>query len=157
MLIEPTYTSKQYITTILCAGSIIAILSSALYFCLYWFLYVPYSFVFSLIYILPLIGSIITLYFFRIKYVWSNFRYCAAFGLSFLTGTLSALLFSIILFIAYYFGLESRITLYEMIDNEMLEQLMSPLAISISMFIINILLSFIFSLIFAIFAKRKIK
>ena len=77
--------------------------------------------------------------------------------MSFTTGFISALLFSAFLYVAYLFLIESRIDLFKDIDNETLQQLMSPLAVSLSMFFINIVLSFIYSLIIAIFAKRKIK
>ena len=157
MLIEPTYTPKQYWTTILCSGLILSILSSVLYFAFYWFFYVQHSFVFSIIYLLPLLGSTLTLAFFKHKFVWKEFSYGAAFMMSFATGFISALLFSAFLFVAYTFLIESRIDLFENIDNETLQQLMSPLAVSLSMFFINIVLSFIYSLIIAIFAKRKIK
>ena len=157
MLIEPTYTPKQYWTTILCSGLILSLLSSVLYFIFYWFFYVQQSFVFSIIYLLPLLGSTLTLAFFKHKFVWKDFSYGAAFLMSFAIGFVSALLFSSILFIAYTFLLESRIDLFEGIDNETLQLLMSPLAVSLSMFFINIVLSFIYSLIIAIFAKRKIK
>lgn len=132
-------------------------MSSVLYFIFYWFLYVQQSYIFSIIYLLPLLGSTLTLAFFKHKFVWKDFSYGAAFLMSFATGFISALMFSAILFIAYTFHLESRIDLFENIDNETLQQLMSPLAVSLSMFFINIVLSFIYSLIIAIFAKRKIK
>ena len=157
MLIEPTYTPKQYWTTILCSGLILSLLSSALYFAFYWFLYVQQSFVFSIIYLLPLLGSTLTLAFFKHKFVWKDFSYGAAFLMSLATGFVSSLLFSVFLFVAYSFLIESRIDLFENIDNETLTQLMSPLAVSLSMFFINIILSFVYSLIIAIFAKRKIK
>ena len=157
MLIEPTYSPKQYWTTILCSGLILSLLSSALYFSLYWFFYVQQSFVFSIIYLFPLLGSTLTLAFFKHKFVWKEFSYGAAFLMSFTTGFISALLFSAFLYVAYLFLIESRIDLFKDIDNETLQQLMSPLAVSLSMFFINIVLSFIYSLIIAIFAKRKIK
>ena len=157
MLIEPTYTPKQYWTTILCSGLMLSLLSSVLYFTFYWFLYVQQSYVFSITYLLPLLGSTLTLAFFKHKFVWKEFSYSAAFMMSFATGFISALLFSAFLFVAYTFLIESRIDLFENIDNETLQQLMSPLAVSLSMFFINIVLSFIYSLIIAIFAKRKIK
>ena len=157
MLIEPTYTPKQYWTTILCSGLILSLISSVLYFTFYWFLYVQQSYIFSIIYLLPLLGSTLTLAFFKHKFVWKEFSYGAAFLMSFAVGLISAILFSAFLFVAYSFLIESRIDLFENADNETLQQLMSPLAVSLSMFFINIVLSFIYSLIIAIFAKRKIK
>ena len=157
MLIEPTYTSKQYWLTILSAGFLIGILSSTIYFILYWFFYVQQSFIFSLIYLIPLLGSTITLFFFKQKFVWKEFSYGAAFSMSFLTGLLSAILLSIALYFAYTSVLESRIELFNNIDNEMIQQLMSPKAVSLSMLLINVILSLFYSLIIAIFAKRKIK
>ena len=157
MLIEPTYTSKQYWLTILSAGFLIGILSSTIYFILYWFFYVQQSFIFSLIYLSPLLGSTITLFFFKQKFVWKEFTYGAAFSMSFLTGLLSAILLSIALYFAYTSVLESRIELFSNIDNEMIQRLMSPKAVSLSMLLINVILSLFYSLIIAIFAKRKIK
>ena len=157
MLIEPTYTSKQYWLTILSAGFLIGILSSTIYFILYWFFYVQQSFIFSLIYLIPLLGSTITLFFFKQKFVWKEFTYGAAFSMSFLTGLLSAILLSIALYFAYTSVLESRIELFSNIDNEMIQRLMSPKAVSLSMLLINVILSLFYSLIIAIFAKRKIK
>ena len=154
---EPTYTLKQYWITILLSGLIIGLLCSALYFLFYWFLYVQQSFVFSLIYMLPLFGSTLTVVFFKHKFVWKRFSYGDAFLMSFVTGFVSALLFSISLFIAYTFILESRVDLFHNVGSENLQRLMSPTVISLSMLLINIVLSFIYSLIIAIFAKRKIK
>ncbi len=157
MLIEPTYTSKQYWLTILSAGFLIGILSSTIYFILYWFFYVQQSFIFSLIYLIPLLGSTITIFFFKQKFVWKEFSYGAAFSMSFLTGLLSAILLSLALYFAYTSVLESRIELFSNIDDEMLQRLMSPKAVSLSMLLINVILSLFYSLIIAIFAKRKIK
>ena len=156
MLIEPTYTKKQYWLTILLAGFILGILSSSVYLTLYWFLYVRLSFMFSLIYLVPLLGSTITVSFFKHKFVWKDFSYGAAFKMLFITGVISALILSVVLFIAYNFFLESRIDLYNM-DYESIDRLMSPLAVSLSMFSINVILSLFYSLIIAIFAKRKFK
>lgn len=155
MLIEPTYTVKQYWITIFLAGLIISVLSIITYLTLYCFLYVPYSYVFSLIYIVPLLGSSITLAFFKQKFVWKEFSYKSAFKMFFITSLVSAVLFSLFLYLAYYFGLESRIELYKIDDKDTLQSLMSPAAISLSMFIINLILSLFFSLIIAIFAKKK--
>lgn len=157
MLIEPTYTTKQYWLTILCSSLIISLLSSVLYFVFYWFFYVQQSFLFSLIYMLPLLGSTFTLLFFKHKFVWKDFSYGNAFLMSFSVGFISALIFSLVLFLSYSFVLESRIDLFQNIDDDVLQRLMSPFAISSSMFLINIILSLIYSLIIAIFAKRKIK
>ena len=77
--------------------------------------------------------------------------------MSFLTGLLSAILLSIALYFAYTSVLESRIELFSNIDNEMIQRLMSPKAVSLSMLLINVILSLFYSLIIAIFAKRKIK
>lgn len=155
MLIEPTYTVKQYWITIFIAGLIVSILSITTYLILYCFLYVPYSYVFSLIYIVPLLGSAITLAFFKQKFVWNEFSYKSAFKMSFTTALISAFFFSLFLYLAYHFGLESRIELYKIDNKDTLQTLMSPIAISLSMFTINLLLSLFFSLIIAIFAKRK--
>ena len=106
---------------------------------------------------MPLLGSTITVSFFKQKYVWKEFSYGAAFKMSFVTGILSALILGIVLFVAYNFFLESRIDLYKEIEDETLQALMSPFAVSLSMFFINVVLSLFYSLIFAIFAKRKIK
>lgn len=157
MLIQPTYTHRQYWFSILTAGFIIGILSSVVYYILYWLLYVQQSYIFSLIYLLPLLGSTICLFFFRHKYVWNEFTYKSAFLMSFAVGLISALLLSLFLLVVYSFVIESRVDLFGNIDNEKLQRFMSPRAISLSMFIINITLSFIYSLIIAIFAKRKIK
>ena len=157
MLIEPTYTAKQYWLTILSAGFLSGILSSATYFVLYWFFYVQHSFIFSLIYLIPLLGSTVTTFFFKQKYVWKEFSYSAAFSMSFLTGLLSAIILSLALYIAYSSVLESRIDLFNNVDNETLQRLMSPKAVSLSMLSINVILSLLYSLIIAIFAKRKIK
>ena len=157
MFIEPTYTTKQYWFTILLAGFILGVLSSALYLLLYWFLYVQKSFLFSLIYLIPLLGSTITVLFFKQKFVWKEFSYGATFKMSFIIGIISALIFGVVLFVAYNYFLESRIDLYENIENETLRRLMSPWAVSSSMFFINVVLSLFYSLIFAIFAKKKIK
>ena len=156
MLIEPTYTTKQYWLTILLSGLTIGILSSVVYFLLYWFLYVKQSFLFSLLYIIPLLSSTITLVLFKHKYVWKNFSYGSAFLMSFMTGLLSAIILSLTLYVAYSEGLESRIDLFDN-GNTNLQDMMSPKAISLSMFVINVVLSLLYSLIIAIFAKRKNK
>ena len=157
MLIRPTYTQRQYWLTILTAGFIIGILSSAVYFLFYWFLYVQQSYVFSITYLMPLLGSTLGLFFFKQRYVWDDFPYIKAFTMAFLIGLISDILFSSFLYIAYTYVIEPRIDLFENIDNEILQRYMSPQAVSLSMFLINITLSFIYSLIIAIFAKRKIQ
>jgi hypothetical protein len=118
---------------------------------------VQHSFVFSLIYLIPLLGSTITTFFFKQKFVWKEFSYGAAFSMSFLTGLFSAIILSISLYFAYSSVIESRIDLFNNVDAETLQRLMSPKAISLSMLIINVILSLLYSLIIAIFAKRKIK
>lgn len=155
MLIEPTYTAKQYWITILISGLIVSVFSIVTYLLLYCFLYVPHSYMFSLIYFIPLLGSAMTLAFFKHKFVWDEFSYKSAFVMSFITSLLSAVIFSIFLFFAYHLGLETRIELYNIEDQDTLLKLMSPLAISLSMFLINLILSLLFSLLIAIFAKRK--
>ena len=157
MFIEPTYTSRQYWLTILLAGIVTGILTSLLYISLYWLLYVQQSFIFSLIYLIPLLCSSLTVTFFKHRFVWNNFSYASAFKMLFCTGALSALIFSIILFVAYNFFIESRIDLFNYMNSETLERLMSPLSVSLSMFFTNIILSLLYSLIIAIFAKIKIK
>lgn len=141
--------------TILSAGSVIGVLSSVLYCSLYWFLYVQHSYIFSLIYLVPLLGSTMTLVFFKHKYVWKDFSYKSAFAMSFMTGLISALIFSLALFVAYSFFLEPRIELFNDIDNDKVRQMMSPVATSLSMFFTNVILSLFYSLIIAIFAKKK--
>ena len=155
MLIEPTYSPKQYWFTILISGLIVGVLSTVAYFVLYWFLYVQQSFLFSLIYIIPLLGTTVTLAVFKHKFVWKEFSYGTAFFMSFMIGMISALILSLTLYFTYLYGLETRIDLYD--SSEHLQSLMSPLAISLSMFIINVVLSLFYSLIIAIFAKRKKK
>ena len=157
MFIKPTYTSKQYWFTVLIAGILIGVLNSIVYFYLYCYLYVPRSFVFSIIYLLPLLGATLTIIIFNHKFVWKEFTYGACFSMSLLICLLSALLFSLILFLAYNYFLDSRIDLFESVDDKTLQKLMTPEAISLSMFFINIILSLSYSLIIAIFAKRKIK
>ena len=76
--------------------------------------------------------------------------------MSFMTGLLSAIILSLTLYVAYSQGLESRIDLFDN-DNTNLQDMMSPKAISLSMFVINVVLSLLYSLIIAIFAKRKNK
>lgn len=155
MLIEPTYTAKQYWATIFISGLIVSVFSIITYLLLYCFFYVPHSYMFSLIYFIPLLGSAMTLAFFKHKFVWDEFSYRSAFVMSFATAVLSALIFSIFLFFAYHLGLETRMELYNINDKDALMRLMSPVAISLSMFIINLVLSLLFSLLIAIFAKRK--
>lgn len=155
MLIEPTYTPKQYWFTILFSGLIVGVLSIVAYFGLYWFLYVQQSFLFSIVYILPLLGSTLSLAIFKHRFVWKEFSYGSAFLMSFMIGLMSAVLLSLTLYYTYSYGLETRIDLYD--SSEHLQSLMSPLAISLSMLIINVFLSLFYSLIIAIFAKRKKK
>ena len=111
----------------------------------------------QIIYLIPLLGVTLTLFFFKHKYVWKEFNYGACFLMSFITGAISAIIFSAILFFSYRFFLESRIDLFNNIDNETVKQLMSPIAVALSMFIINIILTLFYSPIIAIFARRKIK
>lgn len=157
MLIEPTYTPRQYWLTILCSGLLSGLLSSALYFVFYWFLYVQQSYIFSAIYLSPLLVATLAMVIFKHRFVWKEFSYRAAFLMLFTIGFISAAILSAVLFFAYTFFLESRMDLYNDIEIEMLQQLMSPMAISLSMFFINVALSLFYSLIIAIFAKRKIK
>ena len=74
--------------------------------------------------------------------------------MSFLIGIIGSVLFSGVIFTFYaYLGMESRIGLYE--HGRMMRELFSPLATALSMLIINVVLSLVYSLIIAIFARKK--
>ena len=154
MIINPTYTGKQYWTTVIISGLLLSILLSAAYTIFYERLYVASSYLFSIIYLIPFVWLSITLAFFKSKFVWSEFSYGKAFQMSFLSGLIGSVIFSVVIYILYaYVGIESRIGLYE--NGRQMRQLFSPLATAISMLIINVLLSLFYSLIIAIFARKK--
>ena len=154
MIIEPTYTGKQYWLTTVIAGLLLSVLLSLAYVIFYQRLYVEYSYLFSIIYLIPFVWLSITLAFFKNKFVWSEFSYRQAFLMSFISGIIGSILFSGVIFLLYaYLGMESRIGLYE--NGRQMRELFSPLATAVSMLIINIILSLVYSLIIAIFARKK--
>ena len=154
MIINPTYTGKQYWTTVVVSGLLLSLLLSVAYTIFYERLYVASSYLFSIIYLIPFVWLSITLAFFKNKFVWSEFSYGKAFQMSFISGLIGSVIFSVVIYILYaYVGIESRIGLYE--NGRQMRQLFSPLATAISMLIINVILSLFYSLIIAIFARKK--
>ena len=154
MIIEPTYTSKQYWLTTVISGLLLSVILSIVYVVFYERLYVESSFLFSIIYLIPFVWLSITLAFFKNKFVWKEFTYGQAFLMSFLCGIIGSIIFSGVIFVLYaYIGMESRISLYE--NGRMMSELFSPQATAISMLIINVILSLIYSLIIAIFARKN--
>ncbi|MBR6438859.1 MAG: DUF4199 domain-containing protein [Bacteroidales bacterium] len=154
MIFNPTYTGRQYWTTVVIAGLLTSVLLSLTYVVFYERLYVEYSYLFSIIYLIPFVAQSVTLAFFKNKFVWSEFSYGQAFLMSFITGIIGAIIFSGVIYILYaYLGMESRMELYE--NGKMMRELFSPVATAISMLIINVILSLFYSLIIAIFARKK--
>ena len=154
MIINPTYTGKQYWSTIIISGLLLSILLSFAYVVFYERLYVEFSYLFSIIYLIPFVWLSVTLAFFKNKFVWSEFSYEKAFLMSFLSGLIASMLFSGVIYVLYaYLGMESRMELYE--NGRLMRELFSPKATAISMLIINVVLSLVYSLIIAIFARKK--
>jgi len=155
MIINPTYTDRQYWTTIIISGLLLSAILSISYVVFYERLYVDSSFLFSIIYLIPFVWLSITLAFFKTRFVWDEFSYWHAFLMGFISGTIGSVIFSGIIYLLYaHLGMESRIDLYE--NGTMMRKLFSPEATAISMLIINVILSLIYSLIIAIFARKKI-
>ena len=74
--------------------------------------------------------------------------------MSFVIGIIGAIGFSGVIYLLYaYIGMESRINLYE--NGRMMRELFSPKATAVSMLIINVILSLVYSLIISIFARKK--
>jgi hypothetical protein len=70
------------------------------------------------------------------------------------TGLISAAIFSVAVYFIYdYMEVGSRIKLYE--NGNKMRQLFSPKAAALSMLLINVILSIVYSLIIAIFARKK--
>ena len=154
MIINPTYTGKQYWSTVIISGLLLSVLLSLAYVIFYERLYVEFSYLFSIIYLIPFVWLSITLAFFKNKFVWSEFSYGKAFTMSLLSGIIGSILFSGVIYILYaYLGMESRMGLYE--NGRMMRELFSPKATAVSMLIINVILSLFYSLIIAIFARKK--
>ena len=154
MIFNPTYTGKQYWTTIIIAGLLLSAILSVVYFIFHRYLNVEYSFLFSIIYLIPFVMQSITLAFFKNKFVWSEFSYGHAFLMSFMTGMIGAIVFSGVIYLLFaYIGMESRMVLYE--NGKKMRELFSPQATAISMLIINVVLSLFYSLIISIFARKK--
>ena len=155
MIIEPTYTGKQYWLTTVISGLLLSVLLSLTYVIFYQRLYVEFSYLFSIIYLIPFVWLSITLAFFKNKFVWSEFTFRQAFWMSFVSGIIGSFLFAGVIYVIYaHLGMESRIGLYE--NGRQMRQLFSPLATAISMLIINVILSLFYSLIIAIFARKKV-
>ena len=155
MIINPTYTGKQYWTTVVVSGLLLSAVLSLVYIIFYERLYVASSYLFSIIYLIPFVWISITLAFFKNKFVWSEFSYGQAFLMSLLTGVIGAVIFSGVIYVLYaYLGMESRMGLYE--NGRQMRELFSPLATAASLLIINVILSLIYSLIIAIFARKKV-
>ena len=154
MIFNPTYTGKQYWTTVIVSGLLLSLLLSTVYAIFYERLYVASSYLFSIIYLIPFVWLSITLAFFKNRFVWSEFSYGKAFTMSFMSGIIGSMCFSGVIYILYaYVGMESRMGLYE--NGRMMRELFSPKATAISMLIINVILSLFYSLIIAIFARKK--
>ena len=155
MIINPTYTGKQYWTTVVVSGLLLSLLLSVAYTIFYERLYVASSYLFSIIYLIPFVWLSITLAFFKNKFVWSEFSYRQAFLMCLMIGIIGALIFSGVIYLLYaHLGMESRMGLYE--NGRMMRELFSPKATAISMLIINVILSLFYSLIIAIFARKKV-
>ena len=155
MIIEPTYTGRQYWLTTVISGLLLSVLLSIVYIAFYERLYVKSSYLFSILYIIPFVWQNITLAIFKNKFVWNDFSYSKAFLMSFLIGIIGSIVFSgVILAVYSCLGMESRMGLYE--NGHMMRELFSPLATALSMLIINVILSFVYSLIIAIFARKKV-
>jgi len=153
-MITPTYTSKQYWFTALFSGILLSIVLSIVYVAFYERLYVESSFLFSIIYLIPFVWLSVTLAFFKWKFVYSEFTYGNAFLMSLVCGLLASIIFSGVIYVAYaYLGLESRINIYN--NGERFRELFSPQATALSILIINVALTLFYSLIIAIFARKK--
>ena len=154
MIFNPTYTGKQYWLTTIISGLLLSALLSVAYVIFYERLYVEYSFLFSIIYLIPFIIQSVTLAIFNTKFVWSEFTYGQAFLMSLMIGIIGSVAFSGVIYLLYaHFGMESRMGLYE--NGSQMRELFSPLATAVSMLIINVILSLFYSLIIAIFARKK--
>ena len=154
MIINPTYTGKQYWSTVIISGLLLSVILSFAYVIFYQRLYVESSYLFSIIYLIPFVWLSVTLAYFKNKFVWSEFSYGKAFLMSLLSGIIGSLIFSGAIYILYaYVGIESRMGLYD--NGRQIRELFSPLATALSMLIINVTLSLIYSLIIAIFARKK--
>lgn len=155
MMIEPTYTGKQYWITTIVSGLLLSVLLSFTYVVFYQRLYVEFSYLFSIIYLIPFVWLSITLAFFKSKFVWNKFTFGQAFLMSFISGVLGSIVFCGVIYLLYAKGgLESRIGLYE--NGRQMRELFSPLATAVSMLIINVVLTLFYSIIIAIFARKKV-
>lgn len=155
MMIEPTYTGKQYWITTIVSGLLLSVLLSFTYVVFYQRLYVEFSYLFSIIYLIPFVWLSITLAFFKSKFVWNKFTFGQAFLMSFISGVLGSIVFCGVIYLLYAKGgLESRIGLYE--NGRQMRELFSPLATAVSMLIINVILALFYSIIIAIFARKKV-
>ena len=75
--------------------------------------------------------------------------------MSFISGVLGSIVFCGVIYLLYAKGgLESRIGLYE--NGRQMRELFSPLATAVSMLIINVVLALFYSIIIAIFARKKV-
>ena len=154
MIINPTYTSRQFWTTALLSGVLLSVVLSIIYIIFYERLYVESSFLFSILYFIPFVWLSSNTAFFKWKFVYSEFSYGHAFLLNLVCGLVSATLFSGVIYVAYgCLGLESRMKIYDNVEN--FKELFSPLATSISFFVINVFMTLLYSLIIAIFARKK--
>ncbi|MBO4574492.1 MAG: hypothetical protein J5708_04150 [Bacteroidales bacterium] len=154
MIINPTYTGKQYWLTTIISGLLLGVLLSTAYMLFFDRLYVEYSYLFSILYFIPLVWLTVTLAFFKIKFVWDDFGYRQAFVMSLVTGLIGAVVFSIAIYFIYaYMKIWSRMDLYE--NGRQMRELFSPQVAALSMLAINIILTLIYSLIIAIFARKK--
>lgn len=154
MITTSTYKSKQYWITALLSGVLLSALLTIVYVVFYERLYVESSFLFSIIYLIPLVWLSATLAIFRSKFATSGLSYGQAFLMSFTSGITASLLFSMAIYVAYaYIGLESRIVFYD--NAERFQDLFSPQATALSFLIINVALTLVFSLIISIFIRKN--
>ena len=136
MIIEPTYTGKQYWLTTVISGLLLSVVLSIAYVIFYERLYVASSFLFSIIYLIPFVWMSITVAFFKNKFVWSRFSYGKAFMMCLLCGIIASILFSSVIFVFYaYLGMESRMGLYA--NGTLVRELFSPKSTALSLLIIK--------------------
>ena len=156
MIINLTYTRKQYWSTVIISGLLLSVLLSVVYIMFYKRLYLTHSYIFSIIYLIPVVWLSATVAFFKMKFVWGEFTYWQAFLMSMATGCIGSVLFSVAIFILFYFNLlHTKISLFE--NGAMLRHLFSPQATALSMLLINLILTLIYSLILSIFVRKKQK
>ncbi len=161
MFTNPTYTNKQFWLSIMVSGLCIGVVMILIHSFLLYYFGTDSSYWHSILYILPLLLLSIAVVVFKHLFVWESFLFKSAFLMTFMTGLIYSLMLSVFMMFSDEIFNFLNITDLFYDDNvttqnsEIAKQLLSPTAAALSMFVVNVILNLVYSLIIATFAKQN--